>query len=157
MAEATRALQRLLVDQGMPPERAGQYVLGGVYTHVRSRGHILLSVMHRPAGAQPFRAVSKHTGIATTFRPDQRGWREPYARDIDGRTLDEVIDWVAIDYAWLQQDKVVATLFVLAAESVKSGKRADDYWQVEKRWLAGDSAGVMADSRSRVKLEVTAR
>ena len=30
MAEATRALQRLLVAQGMPQERAGQYVLGGV-------------------------------------------------------------------------------------------------------------------------------
>jgi hypothetical protein len=152
MAEATRALQRLLVSQGMAPERAGEYVLGGVYTHVRSRGHILLAVTHRPAGAQPFRAVSKHTGIATTFRPEQRGWREPYARDVEGRVVDEVIDWVAIDYALLQQDKMVATLFVLAAESVKSGKRADDYWPVERRWLAGDSAGVVEHSRARVRL-----
>lgn len=71
---------------------------------------------------------------------------------MDGRALDEVIDWVALDYAWLQQDKIVATLFVLAVESVKSGKRADDYWQVERRWLAGDSAGVMADSRARIRL-----
>jgi hypothetical protein len=153
MAEATRALQRLLVAQGMSRERADQYVLGGVYTHVRSRGHLLLSLVHRPAGAQPFRAVSKHTGIATTFRPDQRGWREPYARDVDGRPIDEVIDWVAIDYALLQQDRVVATLFVLAAESVKSGARADDYWSVERRWLAGESAGVIEASRARIRLD----
>lgn len=73
MAEATGALQRLLVAQGMAPQRAGEYVLGGVYTHVRSRGQILLSVMYRPAGVQPFRAVSKHTGIATIFRPEHRG------------------------------------------------------------------------------------
>jgi hypothetical protein len=137
----------------MSEERARQYVLGGVYTHVRSRSHFLLSVTYRPGGAQPFRAVSKHTGIATTFRPEQRGWREPYARDVEGRTIDEVIDWVALDYAMLQQDRVVATLFALAAESVKADRRADDYWEVERRWLAGDSAGVMADSRARVRLE----
>lgn len=51
------------------------------------------------------------------------------------------------------QDKVVATLFVLAAVAVKSDRRADDYWQVERRWLAGDSARVMDDSRARVKLD----
>ena len=157
MADATRALQRLLISQGMPQERAQQYVLGGVYTHVRNRGQILMSVSHRPAAAQPFRAVSKHTGIATTFRPEQRGWREPYARDVDGRVIDEVIDWVAIDYALLQRDRVVATLFVLAAESVKSGKRSDDYWDVERRWLSGDTARVMEESRARITLDRAAR
>lgn len=153
MADATRALQRLLVSQGMPEERARHYVLGGVYTDVRSRGHILLSVAYRHPGAEPFRTVSKHTGIVTTFRPEQRGWREPYARSVEGQAIDEIVDWVAIDYALLRQDKVVATLFALAAEAVKSGKRADDYWQVERRWLAGDSARVMQDSRARVKLD----
>jgi hypothetical protein len=63
------------------------------------------------------------------------------------------VDWVAIDYALLRHDKLVTTLFVLTAEAVKSGKRADDYWQVERRWLAGDSARVMEDSRARVKLD----
>jgi len=153
MADATRALQRLLVSQGMPQERARHYVLGGVYTHVRTRGHILLSVAYRHPGSEPFRAASKHTGIVTTFRPEQRGWREPYPRDAAGQTVDEIIDWVALDYALLRQDKVVATLFVLAAEAVKSDRRADDYWQVERRWLAGDSARVMEDSRGRVKLD----
>ena len=40
-----------------------------------------------------------------------------------------------------------------AAVAVKSDRRADDYWQVERRWLAGDSARVMDDSRARVKLD----
>jgi hypothetical protein len=120
---------------------------------VRTRGQILLAVAYRHPGPQPFRVKSKHTGITTTFRPDQPGWREPYPRDVEGHTVDEIVDWVAIDYALLRQDRVVATLFVLAAESVKSGKRTDDYWEVERRWLAGDSARVMEDSRGRVKLD----
>lgn len=151
MLEATRAFQRLLVSQGMPEEKAQHYVLGGVYSHVVSRGHILLAVMYRHPGMQPIRVVSKHTGIATTLRPDQMGWREPYARDVNGQAVDEVIDWAGIEYAHLRKDKVVATLMALAAESVKSGKRSPEYWQVEGRWIAGETTQVMQESLQNVR------
>jgi len=151
--EATRAFQRLLVSQGMPEASAQHYVLGGDYTHVATRGIILLSVAYRHPGLAPFRATSKHTGIVTTFRPDDRGWREPYATDVKGRPVDEVIDWVALDYPLLRQDKVVATLMVIAAESVKVGRRTPDYWQIERRWLAGEIAPVLTESRGRVRVE----
>ena len=155
MTEATRAFQRLLVSQGMPEDKAQHYVLGGVYTHVLSRNHILLAVTYRHPGHQPFRVVSKHTGIATTLRPDQRGWREPYERDVNGQVIDEVIDWVGIEYTLLRQHKVVATLMSLAAEAVKSDKRSPDYWDAERRWLAGESEQVMRESPARVKLDVS--
>ncbi|MFQ5520722.1 MAG: hypothetical protein ACE5FK_04940 [Candidatus Methylomirabilia bacterium] len=151
MPEATRTFQRLLVSQGMPEEKAQHYVIAGIYTHTRSRGHILLSVLYRHRGQQPFRVVSKHTGIVTTFRPENMGWREPYERDIDGHLIDEVIDWAGIEYALLRQDKVVATLMVLGAESVKSGKRSPDYWRVERRWMAGESTGIIRESREKVR------
>jgi hypothetical protein len=83
MFEATRAFQKLLVSQGMPEERAQHYVLTGIYTHTRTRGHILLAVVYRHPGMQPFRVVSRHTGIVTTFRPEHMGWREPYERDVN--------------------------------------------------------------------------
>jgi hypothetical protein len=151
MLEATHAFQRLLISQGMPEASARHYVLAGVYTHVRTRGHILLSVTYRHTAMQPFRAISKHTGIVTTFRPEHMGWREPYEKDVDGIVVDEAIDWAGFEYALLRQDKLVATLMAIGAESVKSGKRAPDYWQVERRWIAGESAAIMRESTERVR------
>ena len=133
--EANRAFQRLLVSQGMSEERARHYLLGGNYEYAWTRGQILLAVVYRHPGAQPFRATSKKTGIVTTFRPDQRAWHEPYERDASGQAIDEVIDWAATDYAALRHEKVVATLMVLAAEAVKAdsartttGRRSGDGW-----------------------------
>jgi hypothetical protein len=56
-----------------------------------------------------------------------------------------------MDYKVLRQEKVVATLMVLAAESIKSGKRSPDYWQAEGPWMAGETAEVMRQSQNRVK------
>ncbi len=153
MAEATKAFQRLLVSQGMSEEQAQHYVLTGVYTHTRSRNHILLAVVYRHPGMQPFRVTSKHTGIVTTFRPENMGWREAYDRDANGQIIDEVIDWAGIEYSLLRQDKIVATLMVLGAESVKTGKRSPDYWQVERRWMAGETTQIIQESMARVKVD----
>ena len=151
MLEATHAFRRLLLYQGMPQAKAEQYALVGDYRQVRSRGHILLAVVHRPNGMQSFRVRSKDTGIVTTFRPENQGWLAAYERDVDGRNLDEVIDWTGIEYASLKRDKVVAMLMVLAAESIKSGKRSPDYWLAEKRWHSGDTASVIAEAAAKVK------
>jgi hypothetical protein len=151
--EANRAFQRLLVSQGMPEEKARHYVLAGNYGYAWSRGEILLAVTYRHPGAQPIRVASKETGIVTTFRPDQRAWHEPYQRDANGQAIDEVIDWTAMDYKLLRQEKIVATLMVLAAEAVKSGKRSMDYWDAERRWKAGETTQLIRESMGRVKID----
>lgn len=150
--EANRAFQRLLVSQGMPEEQARNYVLTGNYRYAWSRGQILLAVVYRHPGNQPFRVSAKQTGIVTTFRPGQRGWHEPYERDAQGQVIDEVIDWAALEYVLLRQDKIVATLMVIAVEAVKSGKRSPDYWQAERRWMAGETTEVMRESMAKVNL-----
>ena len=149
--EANRSLHRLLVQQGMPEKEARNYVLVGNYRYAFTRNQILLAVVYRHPGDQPFRVVAKQTGILTTFRPDQRGWHEPYERDVNGQPIDEVVDWAALDYKLLRQEKIVATLMVLAAESIKSGKRSPDYWQAEGPWMAGETAEIMRQSQSRVQ------
>jgi hypothetical protein len=154
--EANRSLHRLLVSQGMPEKEAKNYVLTGNYRYAFTRNQILLAVVYREVGEQPFRVAAKQTGIATTFRPDQRGWYEPYERDVNGQPIDEVVDWVAMDYKSLRQEKVVATLMVLSVESIKSGKRSPDYWQVEGPWMAGDTGNVIRQSRNRGKSAVSA-
>ena len=150
--EANTALQRLLVSQGMAEQTAKNYVLTGNYQYALTRGQILLAVVYRHPGEQPFRVAAKQTGITTTFRPGQRGWHEPYQRDVDGQPVDEVVDWAAIDYKLLRQEKVVATLMVLAVEAIKSGKRSPEYWEAERPWMAGDTNKVMALSQGRVSL-----
>lgn len=118
--------------------------------------HILARFFTHSFTPSPFTLhslVAKQTGILTTFRPDQRGWYEPYERDVDGQALDEVVDWAAMDYKVLRQEKVVATLMVLAAESIKSGKRSPDYWQAEGPWMAGNTTEVIRQSQNRVKIE----
>ena len=149
--EANRAFHRLLISQGMPEEIARNYVLAGNYRYAWSRGHILLAVVYRHPGVQPFRVASKQTGIVTMFRPDQRGWYEPAERDVNGQVIDEVIDWAAMEYTLLRQDKLVATLMVIAAEAVKSGKRSPDYWQAERRWMAGETTEILRESLAKVK------
>ncbi len=149
--EANRSLQRLLVSQGMTEERARNYVLTGDYRYALSRGQVLLAVVYRHPGEQSFRVAAKQTGIVTTFRPDQRGWYEPYRNDANGQAVDEVIDWAAIDYRLLRQEKIVATLMVLSVEGIKSGKRSPDYWEIERPWIAGDTAAIMRQSRSKVQ------
>ena len=149
--EANRSLHRLLVSQGMPEQEARNYVLTGNYRYAFTRNQILLAVVYRHPGEQPFRVSAKQTGIVTTFRPDQRGWYEPYERDVNGQAVDEVVDWTAMEYKVLRQEKVVATLMVLAAESIKSGKRSPDYWQSEGPWMAGETAEIIRQSQSRVQ------
>lgn len=149
--EANRSLQRLLASQGMPEKEAKNYVLTGNYRHAFTRDQILLAIVYRHPGEQAFRVAAKQTGIVTTFRPDQRGWYEPYERDVNGQGIDEVVDWVAMDYKLLRQEKVVATMMVLSVESIKSGKRSPDYWQAEGPWMAGNTGEVMRQSQNRAK------
>jgi len=151
LADASNAFQRLLVSQGMPEAVARHYVVVADYTHTRSRGVILLAVVYRHSGTEPFQVSSKHTGIVTMFRPENLGWRSAYERDINGQLIDEIINWTAIDYSSLQQDKLVATLMSIGTESVKSGRRAHEYWGAEQRWIAGQTKQGMAESADKVK------
>jgi hypothetical protein len=149
--EANRSLQRLLVSQGMTPDKARNYVLVGDYRYAMSRSQVLLAVVYRHPGEQALRAASRQTGMVGTFRPDQRSWYEAYRTDAAGQPIDEVIDWVAMDYKLLRQEKVVATLMVLSVESIKSGKRSPEYWDVERPWIAGDTASILRQSAGRAQ------
>lgn len=150
--EANSALQRVLVSQGMPEAKAKHYVLTGNYQYAWTRGQILLAVVHRHPGEQPFRVLAKQTRIPTTFRPGQRGWHDAYQTDADNQPIDEIVDWAAIDYKLLREEKVVATLMVLAVEAIKSGKRSPEFWDMEQPWAAGETEKVMAISKGRVSL-----
>lgn len=151
LAGTNRAFHRLLISQGMSDETARKYVLVGNYTHAWTRGQILLAVVLRHTRTEPFRVRDKQTSTVTTLHPDQRCWYEAYERDVNGQAIDEVIDWAPLEYGVLRHDKIVATLLVLATEAVKFDTRSPDYWQAERRWLAGETAAVPQESADRIQ------
>lgn len=147
MLDATHALQKLLIARGMDRERASRYILCSIDSHTRSRGHILLSVVYRHPGMNPVRVMHKHTGIAATLNPEQSAWREPYATSLDGATVDEVVDWAGMENRLLDSHKVVGLMMVTAVESIQSGKRSDDYWDTERRWMSGETGEIIEASK----------
>lgn len=149
MMEATQALQKLLADKGMTPEKASHYVVCSIDSHTRSRGHILVSVVYRHPGMQPIRVTHKHTGIVTTLRPEQSAWREPYEKSVDGETIDEIVDWAGFEYGLLGSHKVVGMLMVTAVESIQAGKRSDDYWGAERRWISGETGQIIEETKKK--------
>jgi hypothetical protein len=151
LQEANRAFHRLLVGQGMSEETARKYVLVADAAHSAPGGPVLLAVVLRHTRMEPFRARSKQTNSTATLRSDQRAWYEAYDRDVDGQPVDEVMDWAALEHDVLDRDKALAALLVLAAEAVKFDRRAPDYWQVERRWRAGETAALVQQSADKVK------
>jgi len=150
--EANRAFQRLLVSQACR-RQVPQLRPGGQLQLRVEPGIILLAVTYRQSGRPADSGGVEGDGIVTTFRPDQRTWHEPYERDVNGQVIDEVIDWTAMEYKLLRQDKIVATMMVIAAEAVKSGKRSTDYWEAERRWKAGETAQLMRNPWHALKIE----
>lgn len=67
--------------------------------------------------------------------------------------LGEIVDRVGMEAPRRDQDKIVAMLLVLAVESVKAGERAPEYRDVEPRWMAGDTAAIVAESRGRGRID----
>lgn len=149
MLEASEALQKLLREKGMPADEASHYILCSIDSHTRSRGHILLSVVYRHPGMNPFRVVHKHSGIVRMLYPSQPAWREPYRTSSDGETIDEVIDWGGLENNLLKSHKVVGMLMVTASESILAGKRADDYWDIERRWMSGQTREIVEQTKKK--------
>jgi hypothetical protein len=151
LVEVNHAFQRLLLAQGMSAETAAKYVLVAEATHIGTRGAVLLAVVLRHTRTEPVRVRTKAANHVRTLRADQPAWYEAYERDVDGQPIDEVMDWAGMDVAVLEPHQAIATLLVLGAEVVKFDRRAADYWQVERRWLAGDTAGVMQETAEKVR------
>lgn len=66
-----------------------------------------------------------------------RGRAPPFEKDVNGRMLDEIVDWAAMPREDIRTQKAQAILITLAANSVVEGKRSSEYWEIERRWIAG--------------------
>lgn len=70
----------------------------------------------------------KYTLLAVIYRPIDRI---------------EVIDWAALSINSIQSKQAQAIFITLATNSVLNDKRMPEYWEIKKRWLAGDAREIV--------------
>jgi len=142
MRPATEHFRKVLRGYGI--EDAGNYVLTAVRSADRE-GYTLYGLVYRPAGAIRVRDAS---GGTRTLTEADDAYYQPYAQDAYGRSLDMVIDWAGVPRTSIRTQKGQAILMTLAANSVMINRRSDDYWEVERRWIAGGYKTVVAERKS---------
>jgi hypothetical protein len=134
MKHATEFFQKVLKQYGVL--ESNHYILTSI-TDNRSED-VLFAVVYR--SADTFEITDKYDGkTVRTFSSKDRLFYEPYAKDIQGNQLDIIIDWAALSLDTIQTQKAQAILITLAANSVLNEKRTPEYWDIEKRWLAGQA------------------
>lgn len=133
MKHATESFQKVLKTYGV--HDAERYILTSIDT-ANKEGFTLFAVVHRPADA--IEVFDKYNpSLVRKFRKADRLFYEPYQKDVTGRELDGIVDWAALPREDIKTQKAQAILITLAANSVVEGKKSPEYWEIERRWIAG--------------------
>lgn len=152
MKHATTFFQKILQKYGV--EDYDRYFLTSIDT-ANSQGYTLFAVIYRPI--ESIRVFDKYDGIIRrTLTKGDRLFYEPFERDMEGRSLDTVIDWAGIPREYVKTQKSQALLMTLAANSILKHKRSPEYWDIERRWIAGEFHAItenrMKEVRTRMKI-----
>jgi len=144
MSEATGHFQGVLRGYGV--EDYDRYVLTAVRTADR-HGYTLYALVYRPT---PEIRVLGADGRLRLLTPADRDYYRPYERDAGGQSLDVVLDWAGVPRSSIKTQKGQAILLTLAANSVLINRRSDGYWEVERRWVAGDFERIVAERKAQL-------
>ncbi|MHA1528421.1 MAG: hypothetical protein ACTSVG_05340 [Alphaproteobacteria bacterium] len=142
MRPATHHFQNVL--QGYGVDSPENYILTAVRTADRD-GYTLYGIVYRTNSSIRVKDASGRIRVLT---PNDDEFYRPYARDARGQPLDMIIDWAGVPRTSIRTQKGQAVLMTLAANSVVINRRSDDYWAVEKRWMAGGFKSVVAERKA---------
>lgn len=133
MKEATAYFRKILKAHGMPD--AERYILTSIDT-ANEQGYTLFAVVYRPRPA--IDVIDRYDGAtARSLTVEDRLYYEPYREDRDGKPLDSVVDWAGVPVDSYRTQKLQAVMLTLAANKVMERASRIDYWDIEKRWIAG--------------------
>jgi len=150
MKHATRNFQKVLKNYGV--HDADRYILTSIKTAngVGYQGYTLYAVSYRPRDV--IQVIDKYDHASLRhYAPAERLYYEPYPADANGRPLDEIIDWAAVQRRDISTQKGQAILMTLAANSVLNHKRSPEYWDIERRWIAGEYRQIVARRTAELK------
>ena len=133
MKEATGYFQKVLNGHGMPD--AEKYILTSIDT-AKEEGYTLFAVVYRPV--PEIRVADKYDGTTPRrFTGEDRLFYEPFRVDLQGKPLDSIVDWAGVPVGSYSTQKYQAVMMTLAANKVMERASRIDYWDAEKRWIAG--------------------
>jgi hypothetical protein len=138
MKHATPFFQKVLKQYGV--SESNYYILTGI--EASSGKYTLLAVVYRPTDSievMDKREANKKRSLSTV----DMLFYEPFQQDATGKSLDTIIDWAALPKESFQTQKAQAILLTLAANAVLNEKRTPEYWDIEKRWLAGKAREIV--------------
>jgi hypothetical protein len=142
---ATRHFQNVLRGYGVKNYR--RYFI----TAVRSadqRGYTLYALVYRPT--DHIRVRDGNGQVVTLGPQDIRRYYHPFSRDADGNALDSVIDWAGVSRRAVATQKGQAILLTLAASSVIINRRAEGFWRIRKRWIAGQYKTIVTQRKKQI-------
>lgn len=145
---ATVYFQRVLRGYGVP--NYDRYFITAERSADRD-GYTLYALVYRPQ--RQIRVRDRSGRIVVLDPSDVRAYYHPFDRDADGAVLDTVIDWAGVPRTAVATQKGQAILLTLAANSVIINRRAEEFWSVRRRWIAGRYRAIANDR----KREITRR
>jgi len=147
MKHASEYFQKVLVRYGVKDAR--HYILTSIDT-ANNMGYTLFAVVYRPHDS--ITVIDKYDGqTLRTFTSDDRLYYEPYERDSQGRPLDILIDWAGLSKDSYSTQKAQAVLITMAANAVVNEKKSPEYWDDEKRWIAGEYQDIVEQKMNGVR------
>lgn len=145
MKHATAYLQKILKQYGVANHQ--HYILTSIDT-ANKQGATLFAVVYRSATS--ITVFDKYDNkTPRKFTSKDRLFYEPFETDINGNSIDTIIDWAGVPLESYQQQKMQAVLLTLAANAIVDSKKRPDYWAIEKRWIAGEHFNILEKQQSK--------
>jgi hypothetical protein len=141
MITASRYLQYILKAKGVSdPEN---YFMTSIDS-AKDFGFTLIAAVYRPDEKlivfDKFGA-SSHTELTC----DDLSYYQPYRFDCNGRPLDIVYEWAAVPNDCFDKQGHQAILLTLTANKILEKKPKNNYWDAERKWIAGNYKSVVLD------------
>ena len=147
MKHATEYFQKILGRYGV--HDAKNYILTSIDT-ANNMGYTLFAIVYRPHDT--IKVIDKYDGKSPrTFSREDRLYYEPFEKDITGDPLDVIIDWAGMEREYILTQKAQAIMMTMGANQVVNGKRRPEYWDIERRWIAGDYQSIVQQKMTSVK------
>jgi len=110
----------------------------------RTFGFTLIAAVHRPDEEvtvyDKFGASSEKT-ITCDVPP----FYQPYRFNCEGEPLDTIYEWAAVPNDCFEKQGHQAIMLTLTANKLLEKRPKPDYWEAERKWIAGNYKSVVVD------------
>jgi len=150
MATATKYLQNILKAKGVSD--SGSYFMTSIDS-AKAFGFTLIAAVKRTA-----EKIALNDKFSVTSEKiltcDDPLYYQPYRFDCNGNPIDTVYEWAAVPNDCFDKQGHQAILLTLMANKLLEKSPKTNYWEAERKWIAGDYISVVIDQDYKVCQEL---